>query len=302
MAISKSDMVNHSEPPEKELIVETASELLNLSGSYDYEVVGTTLRYIQQQNTDISVERLRTELEIKAPNHEVEQLLDHLRYHRYIGSDAVRTRTRALPIIGYTAELLQQHQEVSPSADLLATFPDDDALTTDGFNNLLTGVLDIIKNASSHVWIVSPFLSAEAFERLRPALLSAVDQGSSISLVTRYLTYGGEEGEFNREFTHNLLDSPCGSNVRLYEYINDESWSTFHAKVVATDQQEAYLGTANITGQGFLSNLELGVRFERAAARELIRLLESLRDSDHFHQVERVAGGFDRNHRYSNCN
>ncbi|MBX0303728.1 phospholipase D-like domain-containing protein [Haloarcula salinisoli] len=293
-------MVDYGGPMDRELLVETASAFLNLSGSYDYEVVGTTLRYLQQQNTNVSVDGLRAEVEIKAPNHELEQLLDHLRYHRYIGSDAVRTRTRALPTIGYTAELLQQRQEISPPVDLLATFPDDDALSTDGFNDLLTGVLDIIKNASSHVWIVSPFLSAEAFERLRPALLSAVDRGSSISLVTRYLTYGGQDGEFNREFTHHLLDSPCGNNVRLYEYINDESWSTFHAKVVATDQEEAYLGTANVTGQGFLSNLELGVRFERAAARELIGLLESLRDSEHFHNVERVAGGFDRKQISSN--
>lgn len=287
-------MVDYNGSIERELLVETASTFLDLSGSYDYEVVGTTLRYLQQQNTRVNVGSLRNELEIKAHNHEIEQLLEHLRYHRYIGSDAVRTRTRTLPTVGYTAELLQQRQEISPPVDLLGTFPEDDALATDSFNDLLTGVLDIVKNASSHVWIVSPFLSDEAFERLRPALLSAADRGSSISLVTRYLTYGGKDGEFNREFTHHLLDSPCGKSVRPYEYINDESWSTFHAKVVATDQEEAYLGTANVTGQGFLSNLELGVRFERAAARELITLLESLRGSDHFHQVERVAGGFDR--------
>jgi len=287
-------MVDYDGPVERKLLVETASAFLDLSGSYDYEVVATTLRYLQQQNTGVSVDSLRAELEINAPNDEIEQLLDHLRYRRYIGSEAVRARTRFLPTVGYTAELLQQRHEISPPVDLLATFPDDDALSKEGFNDLLTGVLDVIKNASSHVWIVSPFLSVEAFDRLRPALLSAVDRGSTVTLVTRYLTYGGEDGEFNRKFTHELLDSPCGDNVRLYEYVNDETWSTFHAKVVATDQEEAYLGTANVTGKGFLSNLELGVRFERAAARELITLLESLRDSDHLHRVERVAGGFDR--------
>ncbi|WP_049984168.1 phospholipase D-like domain-containing protein [Halorubrum sp. BV1] len=279
---------------DRSLLIETASAFHDLSGDYDYEILATTLRYLQQQKTSITVADLRVELDVHPPDHELENLLDHLRYHQYIGTDADRARTRALPAVGHTAEVLQERQEISPAVDLLATFPDDEALSTDGFDDLLTGVLEVIKDASSHVWIVSPFLSAEAFDRLRPALLSAVDKGSTISLVTRYLTYGGDDGEYNREFTRQLLDSPCGDNVSLYEYVNDETWSTFHAKVVATDNDEAYLGTANVTGKGFLSNLELGVRFERAAARELIALLESLRGSDHFHEVERVAGGFDR--------
>lgn len=279
---------------DRSLLIETASAFHDLSGDYDYEILATTLRYLQQRESSITVDNIQTELNAHPPDHELENLLDHLRYHQYIGIDANRDRTRTLPAVGHTAEVLQERQEVSPAVDLLATFPDDEALSTEGFDDLLTGVLEVIKDASSHVWIVSPFLSAEAFDRLRPALLSAVDRGSSISLVTRYLTYGGEDGEYNREFTRQLLDSPCGDNVSLYEYVNDDTWSTFHAKVVATDNDEAYLGTANVTGKGFLSNLELGVRFERAAARELIALLESLRGSDHFHEVERVVDGFDR--------
>lgn len=287
-------MTTTDEPVDTSLLIQTTSLLLELSGSHDYEEITTTLRYLQQRDSDVEVEDICGELGQISPDHELEPFLDHLRYNGYIGENAERTRTRALSTIGYTAKMIQDRQDISPPVDLLATLPEDEALSAAGFGDLLSGVLKVIKQASSHVWIVSPFLSTDAFDRLRPALLSAVDSGSSISLVTRYLTYNDENGEFNRAFAHNILDSPLGDSVVLYEYVNNETWTTFHAKVVAADQREAYLGTANITGKGFLSNLELGVRFENAAARELIGLLDSLRSSDYLHEVERVGGGFAR--------
>lgn len=287
-------MGRENEAVDKSLLGKTTSALLELSGTHDYEEITTTLRYLQQRESTIEVEDLYSELGKISPDHELEPLLDHLRHNRYIGSDADRTRTRALSTVGLTANMIHERREVSPPVDLLATLPDDDALATAGFEDLLSGILGVIKQAMSHVWIVSPFLSTEAFNRLRPALLSAVDNGSSISLVTRYLTYGGDDGKYNREFANELLDSKLGDSVTLYEYINDDTWSTFHAKVVTADEREAYLGTANVTGTGFLSNLELGVRFENAAARELIGLLDSLRASEHLHEVQRLGGRFER--------
>lgn len=272
----------------------TVDVIKEVARDRDVSELLAAIRYLQERDGDVTSETLQNSLSNSLPARESLRLTRHLRQHQYTGPDALSRRTRSLHHIE-TAIRLQTLEEDQNDPQLIATVPDDDALDAEGFDNLLTEILELIQSAESHLWLISPYLSEQAFERMDPALRTAVNRGAIISLVTRYLTYGGEDYESNRDFARCLTDQTfLASNVELYEYIDEETWETFHAKVVIADQKRAYLGTANVTGTGFLTNLELGVLLSGTDVSALVTLCDSLRNSTYLHHVERVGDGFVR--------
>ncbi|OYR63823.1 hypothetical protein DJ71_23075 [Halorubrum sp. E3] len=185
-------------------------------------------------------------------------------------------------------------QDDPPENTVVATIPyDDRALDPGMFEPLHGNLLELIRSAEDDLVLMSPFLSKQAYERLRPALITAADNGADITLITRYLTYGDKD--FNREFARGVAaNRRLTSATTYYEYIDDETWTTFHAKMVIADGELAYLGTANLTHKGLGGNLELGVIFRDDTASRLTKLVEKLRQSDFFYQVSVSGQSFHR--------
>lgn len=282
----------HARDIDLQHLKKTTEVFLEVAGERSFSELITTVRYLQERDGDVTKTSLQDALSDPLQTREALYLTRYLRQHQYTGPDAIERRTRALNDIETQAEILQM-QSRSTEPELLATLPNDDAIQATEFESILTESLELIKSAEDHLWLVSPYLSEEVFERLEPALKTAVNRGASISLLTRYLTYGDGDGEYNREFVQEMVDVPeIASRTTLYEYINDETWDTFHAKAIIADQQRAYLGTANVTHKGFLSNLELGVLFQGTPVTHLASLFESLRESPYLHEVEPVADEF----------
>jgi phosphatidylserine/phosphatidylglycerophosphate/cardiolipin synthase-like enzyme len=57
-----------------------------------------------------------------------------------------------------------------------------------------------------------------------------------------------------------------------------------HAKFAIADRRLGYLGSANMTGQGFGEHLEVGVRLPTAEAAHLSALIDELTDGGHLVQ------------------
>lgn len=276
------------------VLQETAHILVEAASDRDIGVIVATLRYLQERDGDVTKTALQEALPEPLPTREALRLIRHLRQKQYIGPDAVDSRTESLHQIESLVEVLQTRNS-EPETDILATVPDDGAIDASEFGNLLSEVMEVIKKAESQLWLVSPFLSEPAFNRLEPALRTAVDRGATINLLTRYLTYGDENAEYNRTFAQNVLDNThIAPHSTIYEYVDEETWVTFHAKVIIADEKEAYLGTANVTGTGFLTNLELGAIFRDETVSDLSALFDSLRQSEHLYEVERVGDSFRR--------
>jgi len=272
----------------------TAEVLRETADGRNVSELVATIRYLQERDGDVTRSTLNEALSDPLPARESLRLTRHLEQYQYTGTEALTRRTRALHHIEAYVQL-QQTNTRPPETSLIATLPDDEAINAESFDNLLTELMEVIKTAETHLWLISPYLSEPAFDRLRPALRTAVDRGATISVLTRYLTYGDDDYEFNRTFARCISDdSQIASRTSLYEYVNDETWDTFHAKVVIADRKQAYLGTANVTGTGFMRNLELGVLFKNETVSDLANVFDSLRDSDYLHEVERVGNGFIR--------
>lgn len=272
----------------------TVEVFRDISEGRDTAEIVAAIRYLQARDGDVTQSTLNEALSNPLPTRESLRLTRHLKQYQYTGSEALSRRTRALHNVEICVQLQQQTTD-PPETNLLATIPDDSAISADPFDNLLTELVELIKTAETHLWLVSPYLSEPAFERLRPALQTATDRGATISVLTRYLTYGSDDYEFNRDFARCILSDPqIAPQTTLYEYVNDETWDTFHAKVVIADQKQAYLGTANVTGTGFMRNLELGVLFKNESVADLANVFNSLRDSHYLHKVKHVGDGFMR--------
>lgn len=253
--------------------------------------VRASLEYLHHADREVTPEELRDLAPCDLSTTDAENIVYQLAVEGVFDDDSLNVDALRASFIG--ARLLAA-QDDPPENMVVATIPSDDrALDPGMFEPLHGNLLELIRSADDDLVLMSPFLSEQAYERLRPALITAADNGADITLITRYLTYGDED--FNREFARGVdANRRLAPATTLYEYIDDETWTTFHAKVVIADGVRAYLGTANLTHKGLGSNLELGVIFRDDTAARLDALVENLRQSDFFHEVSSSEESFHR--------
>lgn len=138
---------------------------------------------------------------------------------------------------------------------------------------------DVIRSADQHCWLGAPYWNAAALDQLTPALGGlarrggrvtfvcqggpATDQAGPLALLRRVATTIEREGGNATVLAFEAL-TPAGHYVLL------------HAKFALADNRVGYLGSANMTGQGFGDHLEVGVRLPAAEAAHLTQLLEHL--------------------------
>jgi phosphatidylserine/phosphatidylglycerophosphate/cardiolipin synthase-like enzyme len=276
--------------PDAEALLETATIINQSVSSAHLDSVRATLEYLYHGDRDVTPEALRDAAHYDLSTTEAENIVYQLAVEDILTEDHLNES--ALHSV-FTGARLLAAQAPEPENTIVATIPDDDALDAWMFETLHGNLLELIRSAEDSLVLMSPFLSEDAYDRLRPALITAADNGADITLITRYLTYG-DEG-YNREFVGAVLDNDRLANqVTVYEYIDDSTWTTFHAKVVIADGVRAYLGTANLTHKGLGSNLELGVMFRDETAPRFAELVEALRMSEYLHEISLGTGQFYR--------
>ncbi|AFZ73743.1 phospholipase D-like domain-containing protein [Natronobacterium gregoryi] len=255
--------------------------------------VCATLEYLHHAPRDISIEALRNLSPCALTEQEAQIVILRLETEGILTDDHLDDR--ALHLVFGAARLLAT-EDAPPENTVVATIPyDDRALDQSMFKALHDNMLSLIRSAEDNLVLMSPFLSERAYRRLRPALHTATDNGADVTVITRYLTYGGDDGEYNRKFVTEVLeDRYLGNYTTCYEYIDDETWTTFHAKLVLADNHTAYLGTANITHKGLGDNLELGVIFRDRTTERFAALVDALQESELLHQVVCDSGQFIR--------
>lgn len=273
-------------------LYETAVALLENLVPDELDSAKATLLYLYHTDASVDPETFRSQLPTDITLREAKNVIYQLRLENILTDDHLNEQA-LLDSFELARILTIPQAEQEPENSLVATIPDDAALDQWQFDSLVTETLHLVRRTQDELVLMSPFLNADAYRTLRPALRSAASRNATITLITRNLTYGDEE--YNREFVRLLLDDEMvAEQTQFYEYINRNPWLTFHAKVILSDTREAYLGTANITSVGMDVNLELGVIFRDSTVSEFRTLIESLRMSEYFHQItaQRVDSGW----------
>ncbi|OYR70468.1 phospholipase D-like domain-containing protein [Halorubrum ezzemoulense] len=272
-------------------LLETSQILAESVPAGELESVRASLEYLYYADRAVRPNSLQEVVPFDLSTTAAENIVYQLIIENIIDDDNLHVEVLRSAFVG--AHLLTT-QEEPPENTIVATIPYDDPSLDHGmFEPLHGNLLELIRSAENNLVLMSPFLSERAYERLRPALHTAAANGARIKLITHSLTYGDKD--YNREFVRAVRDDErLAPNTTTYEYINDETWTTFHAKIVIADGRSAYLGTANLTHTGLGDNLELGVIFRDDTSTRLDTLVGALCESDFSHEISSSRESFHR--------
>ena len=134
--------------------------------------------------------------------------------------------------------------------------------------DLLIG--EVIRDATQHLVVSSPYWNAEGLEALRPAIEAAL----KVRQVTcDFFTHSPEgHGQALVEFATSL---PERDLIRVWVYKGAKG-SLMHAKFVVSDGVRGYFGSANLTSLGLSEHFEVGVGLSEHQAHQLVELVEGL--------------------------
>lgn len=197
------------------------------------------------------------------------------------------SRISELDAQAFAADILAHETPIAsarkdPAPRIVSTFPDDPQLKRPAEVNLLYPALKrILRQSSKMILIVNPYFDQKGMGELIPDLAAAAKRGCSVRIISR--EYGSNENTFATNAINSLLKE-FGKNhllekIRVRDYYKKlkETGDTvaIHSKLIIGDE-EAYIGSANLTSTGFYINFEVGVTLGGEAVRTLQNLFESL--------------------------
>ena len=149
-----------------------------------------------------------------------------------------------------------------------------------GFIPLFQLVEDVVRSALATCWLGAPYWNAEAIERLTPALAGLARRGGHVEFVGQKTDDGDADPlPILRRAAVDLTGA--GGSARVWAFTARDCGGRrllLHAKFAVADATLGYLGSANMTRQGFGDHLEIGTRLPSVEAGHLVALLQSLCD------------------------
>lgn len=140
--------------------------------------------------------------------------------------------------------------------------------------DMRSNLLDIISGAQSWVALVSPFWDVETVNELADVLIRRMEAGVYVHIMSRFDQKKRERGDDRLKAKLARFDK-----CTLYAWYEESSvdrlkHQSFHYKAIVSDDNKAYLGTANMTVGSLRSRMELGVILEGDLARRLSQIVK----------------------------
>jgi hypothetical protein len=139
-------------------------------------------------------------------------------------------------------------------------------------------VEDVVRSAAQTCWLGAPYWNAEAIERLWPAIAGFARRSGHVELVCQ----GGEAADFDprpilRRAAVDIAGEGGTGRVWAFDARSPEGVPLLlHGKFAVADATLGYLGSANMTRQGFAEHFELGIRLPAVESAHLVSLLERM--------------------------
>lgn len=144
-------------------------------------------------------------------------------------------------------------------------------------------VEDVIRSTDHHCWLGAPYWNADALDQLGGALGGLARRGGRVTFVCQGGPPTGQADPLPvlRRAVTDIVGEGGQATVLAFETQTSAGRNVLlHAKFALADSRVGYLGSANMTGQGFGDHLEVGVRLPATEAAHLTTLLEHLVDVD----------------------
>jgi phosphatidylserine/phosphatidylglycerophosphate/cardiolipin synthase-like enzyme len=173
-------------------------------------------------------------------------------------------------------------------ARLVCSIPEslDTALRKHSSGSMWSGSLldtmgSLISGVQHHIILINPFWSLIGIHTLLRRVTRASFAGVEMVILTQpKIALSVEE----RHCLQQLLDAMKSRGAQctvLTPVYAGSNTPLLHAKALVVDHQRAYLGSANITGNGMDFSVELGLEFEGELARQLGKWLTFLAQQMH---------------------
>lgn len=132
-----------------------------------------------------------------------------------------------------------------------------------GVQPLVQHLENVIRDARHDLVLAAPYWNMVGLGRLRPAIEGALcREQARLTLIVQGGAAGlpASIGQLRR-FVADLRGDGNDARLLAFNAVNDTGADVFlHAKFALADEHRGYLGSANMTEQGLIDNLEIGVR------------------------------------------
>lgn len=246
------------------------------------ETIGIALLHVNDRDGVISINSVFTEIEGYLIKKRLEMIFyaldmagvitrqkkDH-RGHVYdsylLNQDLLVKMIHDVILIRYALVKVESNRQLNERNDIIATLPDGlhvDSNLRKSINSLAASLHRLITDSERCITIVSPFLELTGFERLETALLEAARRGVSIIIISSRIT---EANSMNHRVISRLWKAACNERLlgffKFYNFkiVEGGSGPQLHAKVIISDDNSAYIGSANLTEYGLSQNFEIGL-------------------------------------------
>jgi phosphatidylserine/phosphatidylglycerophosphate/cardiolipin synthase-like enzyme len=142
--------------------------------------------------------------------------------------------------------------------DFLFTFPKAEEEASE---STITGeMINLVASAQERVLVVNPFFDYSGIDVFLNALVSATEN-SQLTILTRDIFSGDESNqEALKMIAEAIEESGDINNFELKEFNKDQfPQGSIHAKMIVSDEEKAFLGSANITETSQQRAFEAGV-------------------------------------------
>lgn len=176
-----------------------------------------------------------------------------------------------------------QARTVPPRSRLVVTATGSAALQdlqqSLGFIPLFQLVEDVVRSATRTCWLGAPYWNEAALDQLGPALQGFARRGGQTDFVCQAAGYDGMADPL--PVLHRAASDIAGNggDARVWAFDARAENGTpllIHAKFALADRHVGYLGSANMTRQGFGDHFEIGARLPHTETDHLVTLLEQL--------------------------
>jgi phosphatidylserine/phosphatidylglycerophosphate/cardiolipin synthase-like enzyme len=175
-----------------------------------------------------------------------------------------------------------------PEVSLMWTLPDGLNILGVDASGYMGGVLRLIGSARQRLTLLAPYLEAEGIGRLQEELLIALARRVSVVLVTQDANVLGSCASASLE---SLRREARGLPGTLRVYSAPASAPVFlHSKLIVADGIAAIVGSANLTGNALLRNLETGVLVGARQAVEIEHVVQRAIELGHVQLLFTTTG------------
>ncbi|RQP38383.1 phospholipase D family protein [Burkholderia ubonensis] len=173
----------------------------------------------------------------------------------------------------FLCSLWDDEKDAERPARLVWTLPRHLAVEGIVSDSYLRAAIELVDSSVATLTLVSPYLEPTGMGRLHRSLIEALHRG----VVVRLLTHDVED---RSSLASASLEALRRDSIGLAGSLTVFTASTtpqvlLHLKIIVADDSKAIVGSANVTGKGFGSNLEAGVVLGQEAAIQIERVVQA---------------------------